>query len=265
MTRCYGLSYHCNTWLTYDPLYEPATGSTHPRLTQHTVITGNINLLTTTDTSFLRWSSSCILRLVRPQLLTSIIQLHSTTRPTSAFDYDHPAVFYDSSDLSLWLRSSSCILPLVRPQPSTTIIQLYSTTRPTSAFDFDHPAAFYHSSDLSLRLRSSSCILRLVRPQPSTSIIQLHSTTRPTSAFNYDHPAAFYDSTYANYPRLTSSCAHLRLNYTSYHRYHSRWRPYSTTTDLSHVCRSDNKLSFVMYVTSPLFLHCLWLSLTHMH
>ena len=53
-TRCYGLFYHCNTWLTYDPLYEPATGSTHPRLTQHTVITGNIDLPTTTSTSFLR-------------------------------------------------------------------------------------------------------------------------------------------------------------------------------------------------------------------
>ena len=145
------------------------------------------------------------------------------------------------------------------------IIQLYSSTRPTSAFSFDHPAAFYDLSDLSLRLRSSSCILRLVRPQLSASIIQLHSSTRPTSAFDYDHPAAFYNSTYASYPRLTSSCTHLRLNYTSYQRYHSSWRPYSTITDLTHVCRSDNKLSFVIFVTSPLFLHCLWLSLTHTH
>ena len=148
-----------NTWLTYDPRYEPATGSTHPRLTQHTVITGNIDLPTMTDTSFLRWSSSCILRLVRPQL--------------------------------------------------------------------------------------------------STSTIQLHSTTRPTSAFDFDHPAAFYDSAYTSYPRLTSSCAHLRLNYTSYQCYHPSWRPYSTITDLTHVCRSDNKLSFVIFVISPLFLHCL--------
>ena len=109
--------------------------------------------------------------------LPSIIQLHSTTRPTSAFDYDHPAAFYDSSDLSLRLRSSSCILRLVRPQPSTTIIQLYSTTRPTSAFDYDHPAAFYDSSDLSLRLRPSSCIIRLnLRQLPATNI-KLRSST----------------------------------------------------------------------------------------
>ena len=145
------------------------------------------------------------------------------------------------------------------------IIQLHSSTRPTSAFNFDHPAVFFDSSDLSFQLWSSCCILRLVRPQPSTSIIQLHSTTRPTSAFNFNHPAAFYDSAYASYPRLTSSCAHLRLNYTSYHRYHSSWRPYSTITDLTHVCRSDNKLPFVIFVISPLFLHCLWLSLTHTH
>ena len=139
------------------------------------------------------------------------------------------------------------------------IIQLYSSTHLTSAFNYDHPAEFYDSSDLSFRLWSSSCILRLVRPQPSTSIIQLHFYD------SSDLPAAFYDSTYASYPRLRSSCAHLHLNYTSYQRYQSSWRPYSTITDLTHVCRSDNKLSFVIFVTSPLFLHCLWLSLTHTH
>ena len=32
-TRCYGLFYHCNNRLTYDPLYEPETRSTHPWLT----------------------------------------------------------------------------------------------------------------------------------------------------------------------------------------------------------------------------------------
>ena len=32
--------YHCNNRLTYDPLYEPETRSTHPRLTQRTVKTG---------------------------------------------------------------------------------------------------------------------------------------------------------------------------------------------------------------------------------
>ena len=51
-TRCYGLFYHCNTRLTYDPLYEPKTRSTPPpRLTQHTVITGDIDLPTSTDLS----------------------------------------------------------------------------------------------------------------------------------------------------------------------------------------------------------------------
>ena len=47
-TRCYGLFYHCNNWLTYDPPYESATRSTHPRLTQHTVITGDVDLPTST-------------------------------------------------------------------------------------------------------------------------------------------------------------------------------------------------------------------------
>ena len=65
--------------------------------------------------------------------LPSINQLHSMTRPSSAFDYDHPAASYDSSDLSLRLRPSSCILRLVRPQPLTTTIQLHSTTQPTPA------------------------------------------------------------------------------------------------------------------------------------
>ena len=69
----------------------------------------------------------------RHQLPTMIIQLHSSTRPTSAFNFDHPAVFYDSSDLSFRLRSSSCILRLVRPQLSTSTIQLHSTTQPTPA------------------------------------------------------------------------------------------------------------------------------------
>ena len=48
-TRCYGLFYHCNTWLTYDPLYEPETRSTPPRLTQRTVTTRDIDLPTSTD------------------------------------------------------------------------------------------------------------------------------------------------------------------------------------------------------------------------
>ena len=168
----------------YDSQYETTNGSTHPRLTQCTIITGNIDLPTTTDTSFLWWSSSCILRLIWPQLPATIIQLHLMTRPTSASGYDHPAAFNDSSDLSFQLWSSSFI----------------------------------------------------------------------------DDSSA-----YASYPQLTSSCAHLRLNHTSYQRYHSSWRPNTTITDFTHVCRSDNKLSLVIFVTSLLFLHCLRLSLTHTH
>ena len=43
-TRCYGLFYHCNNWLTYDPLYEPETRLTHRRLIQHIVITEDVDL-----------------------------------------------------------------------------------------------------------------------------------------------------------------------------------------------------------------------------
>ena len=43
-TRCYGLFYHCNNRLTYDPLYEPETRPTHPRLIQHIVITEDVDL-----------------------------------------------------------------------------------------------------------------------------------------------------------------------------------------------------------------------------
>ena len=120
-----------------------------------------------------------------------------------------------------------------RHQLPATIIQLHSTTQPTSASCYDHPAAFYDSSDLSFQLWSLAS-----------------STTR---------------STYASYPQLTSSCAHRRLNHTSYQRYHSSRRPNTTITGFTHVCRSDNKLSLVISVTSLLFLHCLWLSLTHTH
>ena len=45
-------------------------------------------------------SSSCIQRLDRPQLPATIIQLHSTTQPTSASRNDRPAASNDSTDLS---------------------------------------------------------------------------------------------------------------------------------------------------------------------
>ena len=118
ITRCYGLPWHCNIWPSYNSQYGPTTKSTPPRLLSNR----DIDLPTTTDTSFLRWPSSCILRLIRPQLSATIIQLHSTTQPTSAFSYDHPAAFYHSTDLSFQLRSSSCILPLNRPQLPAMIV-----------------------------------------------------------------------------------------------------------------------------------------------
>ena len=70
-------------------------------------------------------------RLNRPQLPATIIQLHSTTQPTSASSYDHPAAFYDSSELSFQLRSSSCIPRLNLCRLPTTSIQLRtSMTQP---------------------------------------------------------------------------------------------------------------------------------------
>ena len=115
MTRCYGLPKHCNIWLTYDSLYELATKSTHPRLTQRTVKTG-----------------------------TLIYQ----TRPTSATCNDRPAAFNDSTDISFPQRSSSCIQRPDRSQltrikhlavsprldlrqlPSSNVELRTSTTRP---------------------------------------------------------------------------------------------------------------------------------------
>ena len=49
-------------------------------------------------------------------------------RPTSASSYNHPAAFYDSSDLSFQLRSSSCIPRLKLRQLPATNIKLRSST-----------------------------------------------------------------------------------------------------------------------------------------
>ena len=116
----------------YDSLYGLATRSTHPRLTQRTVKTGTSIYQTrptstsrndhptesydSTDLSYPQRSSSCIQRLDRPQLLTTIVQLHSTTRPTSAYSH----------------QISSCI----------------STTRPTSATLIEHPAEHIYDSTI---------------------------------------------------------------------------------------------------------------------
>ena len=79
----------------------------HRRLTQRTIKTAisiNQPRLTSvfcndrpaafndsTDLSFPQRSSSCIQQLDRPQLPATIIQLHPTTRPTSATSNDHLA------------------------------------------------------------------------------------------------------------------------------------------------------------------------------
>ena len=83
------------------------------------------------DLSFPLWSSSCILRLNRPQLPATIIQLHPTTWLTSASHYDHPAAFYGSTD-SYPHQTSSCIY----------------TTRPTPATLIEHPAAHIYNSTI---------------------------------------------------------------------------------------------------------------------
>ena len=124
----------------YDSLYGLATRSTHPQLTQRTVKTGTSiyqprpTSATRNDRpsafndstdlsfpqrsssciqrldrpSFPQRSSSCIQRLDRPQLPATIVQLHSTTRPTPASSNDRPATCNNSTDLSFPQRSSSC-------------------------------------------------------------------------------------------------------------------------------------------------------------
>ena len=89
----------------YDSQYEPVTGSTHPWLTQ--------------------------------------------LRPTSASSYDHPAAFYDLSDLSFLLWSSSCILRLVQPQlPATILHLLQRPDQPTPATRNQHQAALTYVSTI---------------------------------------------------------------------------------------------------------------------
>ena len=160
----------------------------------------DIDLPTTTDLSYPQRSSSCIQWLDRPQIPASIIQLHSTTRPTSAFRYVRPAAFYDSTD-SYPHQTSSCIF----------------TTQPTPTTLIEHPGASYDSTDLSFPPRSSSCILRLNRQLPASNI-QLY----------------LHDSTYATYPHRIFSCAYLWLDHASYRPYPSSWRPNTTATDFTH-------------------------------
>ena len=76
----------------YDSLYGLATRSTSPRLTQQYCQNRDIDLPTTTDLSSPQRSSSSILRLDRPQLSATFVQLHSTTQPT-ATRIKHLAVY----------------------------------------------------------------------------------------------------------------------------------------------------------------------------
>ena len=99
----------------------------------------------------------------RPQLPATIVQLHSTTRPTSPSRNNCPAAFKDSTDLSCPQRSSSCILRLDRPQLPATIVQLHSTTQPTATC-----------------IKHLAVSPRLDQPQLPASNIQLRtSTSRP--------------------------------------------------------------------------------------
>ena len=109
------------------------------------------------------------------------------------------------------------------------------TTRLTSASRYDHPAAFNDSTDLSCPQLSSSCIQRLDRPQ-LTRIKHLH------------------DSTYASYPHRMPSCAHPRLDDTSYRHHPSSWRPHTTASDFTYTFLIPAiKLSLLLYLLPCLF------------
>ena len=100
-----------------------ASNQTHTRLTQRTVKTGTsiyqprptsatrndhpATFNDSTDLSYPQRSSSCIQRLDRPQLLATIVHLHSTTLPTSASRNDHQAASNDSTHIGYQQRSSS--------------------------------------------------------------------------------------------------------------------------------------------------------------
>ena len=148
----------------------------------------DIDLPTTTDFSYPQRSSICIQRLDRPQLPATIVQLHPTTRPTSATCNDRPAS------------------PTTRPTSATCNDRPASpTTQPTSVTRNDRPAASNNSSDLSYLQRSSSFF------NDSTDLSYLQrsssctSTTRPTFASRNDRPAASYDSTHIGYQQRSSS------------------------------------------------------------
>ena len=82
----------------------------------------------------------------RPQLPAKTIQLHSTTRPTTA-------ARNDSTDLNFTQQPSSCIKRLHRLRLSATTIQLHPTTRPISAYPH----------------QTSSCI-SMTQPTPATLV-----------------------------------------------------------------------------------------------
>ena len=137
-----------------------------------------------------------------------------------------------------WGRRVVGVQLLDPPQLPATIVQLHSTTWLTSASRNDRPAAFNDSTDHSFLLRSSSCLLRRDWLLPASNISQY-----------------LHDSTYTSYPYWTSSCAHLRLDRTSYWHHSSCWRPkYNHHGLYTHVVIPTINRHFCLSVTSPLFL-----------
>ena len=107
----------------------------------------------------------------------------------------------------------------------------------------------------------TSIYQRLDRPQLPATIVQLHSITRPTSA--YPHLAV---SPRLDLRQLPSSNVQLRTSMTQPYQLltssillKTKYNRYGLYT---HVCKSGNKSSLLLYLLSCLCsLHCLWLSL----
>ena len=108
--------------------------------------------------------------------------------------------------------------------------------------------------------------ISIYQPRPT---VQLNSTTRPTSA--YQHPTSSWTQR-LDRPQLTS-IQHLAelndstdLSLPANNIIHPSWRLHTTITDIYiHACKIwQNKLSFVIIVTLPLFLH-IALAVSHSH
>ena len=104
MTRCYGLA---TTTRPYQRNVKTGT-SIYQRPTDCPQRPSSC-IQRPTDLSCPQRPSSCIQRPDQSQLPATTIQLHSTTRPTSAARNDHPVAFNDSTDLSCPQRPYSRI------------------------------------------------------------------------------------------------------------------------------------------------------------